>query len=72
MNPLKVLAILLGVIGAVVMYQLCLLAMRDSVKIQDRIVVYTDATTNCQYLSLADHGGLTPRLDSTGHQMCPK
>ena len=48
MNPLKVLAILLGVIGAVVMYQLCLLAMRDSVKIQDRIVVYTDATTNCQ------------------------
>lgn len=31
--------------------------------------IYTDSRTNCQYLS-SQSGGLTPRLDRTGIQIC--
>jgi hypothetical protein len=33
--------------------------------------LYTDSLTGCQYLSHA-FSGLTPRMDSAGHQVCRK
>jgi hypothetical protein len=34
-----------------------------------RVVVVRDTGTNCEYLSSAA-GGITPRLDSAGKQIC--
>jgi len=32
--------------------------------------IYIDAKTNCQYLGQGANGGLTPRLERNGKQMC--
>lgn len=32
---------------------------------------HVDAKTGCEYLSVA-HGGITPRLDRDGHQICTR
>jgi hypothetical protein len=32
--------------------------------------VITDPTTGCQYLQTSSHGGITPRLDAAGKQLC--
>lgn len=32
--------------------------------------IYIDAKTNCQYLGQGVDGGLTPRLERNGKQMC--
>lgn len=34
--------------------------------------LYTDHATGCQYLAPGVFGGLSPRLDSTGKQICHK
>lgn len=34
------------------------------------LLVYTDTDTGCQYVSSASDGGVTPRLNPTGKQIC--
>lgn len=44
----------------------------DSPKERSSMVLFTDHGTGCQYLSRAIFGGLTPRMDAYGKQVCLK
>jgi len=42
----------------------------DPFKGRSGLSVYTDALTGCQYLKGGLIGGITPRLDASGKQVC--
>ena len=42
----------------------------DPAKSQSGLRLYIDNKTGCHYLSTGNRDGITPRLDSTGKQIC--
>lgn len=58
-----------AILGATLAVPICLIILALPTTDRSSLKLHTDAMTGCQYLSTSG-GGITPRLDSQGKQIC--